>query len=425
VHGISPQNKAWIVELAVVGWWVSPEALGNRPFSTTMSTLLADLRKAPTPKLSSHRVEELDGLRAVAIALVIGHHYPAFAGVLNGPQFGWAGVNVFFVLSGYLITSILIDLKGRRGAYQTFFTRRVRRIFPPYFVVVGVCVALAWFSTRRFDFEMLLLQTTFFRSFVGTCHLLHGLKESIAGSAPVLFGHSHLPGTGVLHPTFLSIALSPTWSVSVEEWFYILWAPVVLTFRRPVVAGIIALSLISTFLFRWLGQLDVLSLYENFFCQIDMLAIGAALALWLPNRNGSTRILVGSGAAATLSLLALLLWLHPSPQNEARGLLSFAVFGLPLISIAAASLIGWLVLHSSEHKAVCRALRLPFAVWIGRRSYTLYLIHLPIYFVINAMLSSTGIPHLAWISASLSLGLSLIAAALSWQIIEAPLLGNG
>ena len=395
-----------------------------------MSIFLADLRKDPPPKL--RRVEELDGLRGAAIALVIGHHYPAFAGVLSGlPQFGWAGVNVFFVLSGYLITTILIDLKGNQHAYRVFFTRRVRRIFPPYFIVLGACIPLAWLTTRHFDFKMLLLQATFFRSFLGSSNLLHGLKESIAGSAPVLFGHSRLPGTGVLHPSFLSVALSPTWSLSVEEWFYILWAPIVLTFRRSVVASIIALSMISTFLFRWLGQLDVLSLYENFFCQTDMLAIGAALALWLRNENWesisrkiSSRRIAGLGIASGTVFAGLLFWLHPSVLNDARDLLPFAVFGLPLISVASASLIGWIVLNASERNHICRILRLPFAVWVGRRSYMLYLVHLPTYYITLAILGSMGVHHLAWTSALASLGLSLFAAAISWEIIEAPLSAN-
>src|SRR5579864_3258892 len=82
---------------------------------------------------TSSRILELDGLRAIAILLVLGCHYPGFARRLHRlPEFGWVGVDIFFALSGYLITTVLLGLRGRRTPYRTFYSRRFIRILPPY-----------------------------------------------------------------------------------------------------------------------------------------------------------------------------------------------------------------------------------------------------------------------------------------------------
>ncbi|HEX5284027.1 MAG TPA: acyltransferase family protein, partial [Bryocella sp.] len=79
------------------------------------------------------RILELDGLRAIAILLVLGCHYPGFANRAKRlPEFGWVGVDIFFALSGYLITTILLGLRGRSAPYRTFYSRRAIRILPPY-----------------------------------------------------------------------------------------------------------------------------------------------------------------------------------------------------------------------------------------------------------------------------------------------------
>src|SRR5208282_5147788 len=96
---------------------------------------------------SSKRIPELDGLRAIAILLVIGCHYEVFARQLWGlPKFGWVGVDIFFVLSGFLITSVLLNLRGQEKPFKTFYARRFRRILPPYIafmiLLYAACAAL-------------------------------------------------------------------------------------------------------------------------------------------------------------------------------------------------------------------------------------------------------------------------------------------
>jgi peptidoglycan/LPS O-acetylase OafA/YrhL len=106
--------------------------------------------EARVPKaFQRNRIHELDGLRAIAILLVIGCHYHWFAARFWGfPKFGWVGVDVFFVLSGYLITTILLRLKGSSQPFRHFYKRRCLRILPPLTLALMRSSQLAcWMET--------------------------------------------------------------------------------------------------------------------------------------------------------------------------------------------------------------------------------------------------------------------------------------
>lgn len=378
-----------------------------------------------------NRIPELDGVRALAIALVIGCHYQAFARQLGGlPEFGWAGVEIFFVLSGYLITTILLGLRGRPHAYRIFYARRVRRIFPPYFITLALAALFSVPFATHFDFRTLLLQAGFLNSFPNSGHILlatlHGLTHH---AAPSLLASPHLPlGQQGADLYKLKDALSHTWSLSVEEWFYILWAPTVLAFGRRGIAWGASAALVLGFLLRWTGGVSGLTWYMNFFCRFDLLGIGALLALWLdhrshlalPRRRAGDRLLAGAALAAVAGLAAILFRIRPFLGREIRDAPLFAAFGTTLIGVAVAGLIAHLI-HSSRGPApLARLFRLPPLVCLGRRSYTIYLAHLPWYWVVCAVLSPAG--RAGWGAAIASLALTLVTAALSWRYIEEPLL---
>src|ERR1700743_2520087 len=103
---------------------------------TQMAATIVPPGSAPAVRANVSRILELDGIRAIAILLVLGCHYAGFATQLGGfPMFGWVGVDIFFALSGYLITTILLGLRGRPAPYRTFYSRRAVRILPPYLAV--------------------------------------------------------------------------------------------------------------------------------------------------------------------------------------------------------------------------------------------------------------------------------------------------
>ena len=97
-----------------------------------MAATLAQSTSGRSERAGTSRILELDGLRALAILFVLGCHYPGFANLAwHIPEFGWIGVDIFFALSGYLITTILLGLRNRVTPYRTFYSRRFIRILPP------------------------------------------------------------------------------------------------------------------------------------------------------------------------------------------------------------------------------------------------------------------------------------------------------
>ena len=195
-----------------------------------------------------------------------------------------------------------------------------------------------------------------------------------------------------------------------------------------MVVAIIGAAIVGAFLFRWLGHSDFLTLYQNFLSQTDMLAIGSALAIWFQIRSRCSSAqkrwvdiaITAAGSVAAILFVALVIWLHPTLQNGPRVFFSFALLGLPLISVVGVSSLAWILRHAGGANPICRVLRLPFAVWIGRRSYMLYLVHLPIYWVIYPVFIAAHLRYVLWVTAICSLAVSLVVIALSWELLESP-----
>jgi len=377
------------------------------------------------------RIPELDGVRAVAVALVIGSHYKASSIVLGElPKFGWAGVEIFFVLSGYLITTILLGLRGRPHAYRTFYARRIRRIFPPYYITVVLAAIFEVATKFHLDVRTLLIEAGFLRSFTRTARIVLATVHTLATHSPnSLLAVPHLAaGLPAIYPYNMKIALIPTWSLSVEEWFYILWAPTALAFGRRGIAWGASIALVVGFLLRWASGVDSLSWYTNFFCQFDLLGIGALLALWLDHRRHMTdgrrrtgdRTLDGFALASIAGLGYILFHIRPFVGLDILGAPLFAAFGTTLVGIAVAGLIAHLIHWSRGRSPLARLFRLPPLTWLGRRSYTIYLAHLPWYWVVWTLLGVSRGP--AWSIDAIALALTILTAALSWRYIEEPLL---
>jgi len=375
------------------------------------------------------RISELDGLRAIAIALVMGCHYRAFANNFGHvTQFGWAGVDIFFVLSGFLITSILLRLKTAATPYRTFYGRRIRRIFPPYYLVLGVVLGLAALSGSAPPHGS-PYYAFFLSSVDGTPGLLHRAGAVLMGRAPMpsLLAIPSLPlnmsGYGAQS---IGECLGHLWSLSVEEWFYVIWAPLVLATSLTATGTALGAITAVALLLRWWGFAGF-SWYFQFATRLDTLAVGAALAIWYSRRGQLSErmrrrgdaIVSAASIAAVLAMAALLLRLRPVLGHEVRDAPLFAAFGTPLIGIATAGAVAWVLRHASSSHPVCRVLRSPPMVYVGTVSYMLYLVHVPLYFAARLLTHDSE-----WLSAGLAIVLSLIAAAISWEYIEAPLLSR-
>lgn len=346
----------------------------------------------------------LDGIRAIAVLSVLLYH----SGVLLVPG-GFLGVDVFFVLSGFLISSLLLQEIERTAAveFKQFYIRRARRLLPALFATLALSAVLVLIFARdaAFQFRHDALASMFYVS--NWWYIVQDLSYFEAmGRPPVL---QHL------------------WSLAVEEQFYLLW-PLALVFLykwrgRPGVGRIaLIVSLVSTFLmalgsFIWNvpGSGDASRLYFGTDTHCMGLLLGAALAtVWRPGALPKKIALPAQiilWAVALLSLFALFSIFHNAGEDAAwlyRGGF-FVVSALTAVIIALAS-----------HPAIGfgKLLAIQPMRYIGERSYGLYLYHWPIFVVTRPGidLPFEGVP--AWI---LRMGLTFGVAELSYRYLEVPI----
>jgi len=302
-------------------------------------------------------IPELQGLRGIAVLAVVFYHcHPRFEHTfLYKPSlWGWAGVNLFFVLSGFLITAILLESRNRPHYFRNFYARRALRIWPVYVLVLLVCYLNApWFIGQP---------------------VLEAFRTA-PWWAYVLFIQN------LFHIT-LPPAIGPTWSLAIEEQYYFLWAPVVRILRAPwMLATLLISCLVAAPIFRmshfaWITPTHSLT-------HIDGIAMGSLLALGLYTLPLSRRTWLTVGLLATPVGLVC--------AGTVAG-------GTAFLDSALTTLFGGAVLSSiastgsggTIHPALSRG---PLAYY-GKISYGLYMTHIGtfVYFGwVDARLNSYGI----------------------------------
>ena len=229
-------------------------------------------RRVQRPSWLPSYIPELQGLRGLAVLGVLFYHsHPRFEHTpfYTASLWGWAGVNLFFVLSGFLITSILLESHNQPHYFRNFYGRRVLRIWPVYVLVLAITYLKAdWF--------------------VGTS--VWAAITTAPWWAYVLFLQN-------LFWLSLPYAIGPTWSLAIEEQYYFIWAPVVRVLRAPgLLATVLAGFLIAAPFFRmshfsWITPTHTLS-------HIDGISMGSLLALGLYTLPLSRRIWLAIGLSA-------------------------------------------------------------------------------------------------------------------------------
>ena len=332
-----------------------------------------------TPMAHPKRLPALDGVRGLAIVAVVAHH--SFHLKLL-----WMGVDLFFILSGFLITSILLREKHRHDLFRRyigyFYERRVRRILPPY--VLTLALAAAVYGTWW----------------------LHWWPYYIAGMN--LMSSTWTPQIDSL----------PLWSLAVEEQFYLVW-PVVVFFlpRRKLVITAVSLIVLAPVL-RYVSQPlfpNPLSLYMLLPFRMDTLATGALFALVWPERSEIAterlaRVMLPVLAVVGFSIFAVYAHLGISTYHPTQ-LASALLFEASLMLMACvfgAALLNWFSAF----------FRLKPLLWLGTISYTVYLVHLMARDVVSRVVGG----RLATVG---GLALTLVYAALSWRYLERPILQLG
>jgi len=335
----------------------------------------------------------LDGLRAVGILTVLAFHVGAFSGtrVLDG---GFLGVQVFFVISGFLITALLLEEHERneRISLGKFYVRRALRLFPALFAAVAVAAIYSTFAPRNqlHDTAHEAVAAVFYWD-----NWFHALRVG--------------PNTILLH----------TWSLSIEEQFYLLWPLLLLLalhFRRSRTRlWLLPLALAAGTV---IGRAAVIAtdshqfnrLYFGTDTRADALLIGCTLALvwargWL---QAAARAFAWLAVPAVV-VLALLMWFATVPGR------SLYLYGLLACSLAAGVLIVNVV--AGRPAPLVRALELPALVFVGKISYGLYLWHYVVFWIVR---DYTG----GWsLAARVPLELAIAAgvAVASYYLLELPI----
>jgi peptidoglycan/LPS O-acetylase OafA/YrhL len=363
-------------------------------------------RVAPArPGPSGRRLAGLDGLRALAIVAVLAFHLdPSW---LPG---GFLGVDVFFVVSGFLITTLLVRERSERGTVDLpgFWSRRARRLLPALLVCVPASVLLARLSEGD---------------------LLVGVGRQVLGAATFTSNWLEIgAGTDYFAATSPQLLMN-LWSLSVEEQFYLLWPLAVLALlaftRRPATRAVVALALAVLSSALMAVRLDTDSptrVYYGTDTHVMGLMLGAALAFAYaaPHRAWTTspwwarhRRQVATAAGATL--LGLMLLGGEDSALTFRG-------GILLASVATAAL----VLYAVERPGRTRSLlELPAVVWVGARSYGIYLWHWPVFLVIGQDLPvAPGAPTYL-LTRVWCVVVTLVVADLSYRLVETPVRRHG
>jgi len=346
----------------------------------------------------------LDGVRAIAVVAVLLFHLPQR--VLPG---GFLGVDVFFVLSGFLITSLLLGEMEttERLRFGAFYARRARRLLPALLAVLAVSsvlvltVARDAAATFRQDVLSALTYTTnWWYIFDERSYF------DVLGRPPLL---QHL------------------WSLGIEEQFYLVW-PAVAYFawkrwgRRGVGVAAIAGALVSTALMAFLAvqgdipaSADTARLYFGADTHAMTVLVGAALAVfWRPGAlprqipHSAQSAVAVTGVGAILALIAIFSWGSEASEWLFRG-------GFLVVALMTALLV-----MAASHPAARFGLLLgnPVMSWLGTRSYGIYLWHWPIFMVTRPDLD---ISLRGWWGAAVSLGLTFGAAEVSYRWLEMPI----
>jgi peptidoglycan/LPS O-acetylase OafA/YrhL len=361
----------------------------------------------------SVRVPALDGLRGVAILLVLLRHSVFgmetssrfLAKVLAAGQLTWSGVDLFFVLSGFLIGGILLDARESPRYFQTFYIRRAYRIFPLY----GVVTAL--FLMRHLPF-----------------HLLPGHFGDVSPLTIPWWSYVTLTQNFWMahNGWYGAVAMAVTWSLAVEEQFY-LTIPLLIRMISPrrllyVLLSVVAGAPLLRIFLRYTLPHGDYACYILMPCRADALCLGVLSAMLVRSARAWNLLLEKRNAlfGLTAVLFAGVAFMTYRGYEQFSSLMTsfgyswLALFYTGCLLIAVSTSTGSGVLRS------------PTLMGLGTLAYCSYLIHLPMIQASRLLLGLRLSPGSAWLAGSvLGVALTLTIAALSWKYFEKPLLRRG
>ena len=330
---------------------------------------------------------EIDGLRALAVIPVVLFH--TGVEIFSG---GFVGVDVFFVISGYLITTLLIeDIENKKFSIINFYERRARRILPAFFFMVFSCLIIGWFILTPYFYRD-LFQTSFAISIFSSNVLLFiksGYFDSVSQLKPFLH----------------------TWSLAVEEQYYILFPILLIMFwklgKNATLFFLSVLFIISLLLSEWLLNYDSKANFYLLPSRAWELLAGSIAAFIAQKRSiKKNNILALVGLSAIFFSIFLYDEKTPSP--------SFYTV-IPVLGVVL------LILFGSRETLVARFLGAKPLVWIGLLSYSIYLWHQPLLsFLRHSVLGEPS--NFQYLFTNI---LIILVSYFSWKYIERPFRNKG
>jgi peptidoglycan/LPS O-acetylase OafA/YrhL len=385
----------------------APPHCGNSEMSETRSGTAAGIESRP-----SERIRALDGVRGLAILLVLLFHFSSYGHGLPPASIAvdrmfqvltrscWVGVDLFFVLSGFLITRVLYDSKASTHYFRNFYARRVLRIFPLYY---GALVLF----------------------FLVLPRLVPESNGIGARPSEAFWYWTYLSNIRIARDGWQYDALGHFWSLAVEEQFYLGWPVVILFFRRTTLIRIclccIGGSLVARVALILAGYQP--AAYVLTPARMDALAVGAVLALIA---RGPARLTgIGRWASPAAALLGLLLgaifvW--------RRGMFAYdpvvSTLGLTLLACLFGTVLV-LALTASRQQLLGRIFSSSVLCFFGRYSYALYVFHHPILFFKSGLLPLGWVPTVfgslllkMLVFVMTATALSIVLALMSWHLYE-------
>lgn len=379
---------------------------------------------APRPApAAGQRIPELDGVRGIAILMVVVYHFGRYTPVHHNRLHavfqglmgtGWAGVDLFFVLSGCLITGILLDAKPSPDYFRSFYMRRVLRILPLYYLSVFAFFCVVLPAGAALWPEQGLLQAW--------------RQEAHSEAAWFWF---HLSNWRSALGHFAYAPVGHFWSLAIEEQFYLVWPLVVLIFDDAGLLIFCALAIACSAGLRNLPWAQAVQarhmefLYRLTPFRIEPLAFGAAIAVaaryqrW---RALARRVAWAPLAAGALVVAAIVF----STGTSAYSTPAMTRYGYTALALVFASVVALAVIHSGSPAAAARFLRNPVLLRFGMYSYAMYVLHAPLGLFLPAWMGERvrlgDGAAAALLSIAIGLAFTYAAAALSWRFIERPFL---
>jgi peptidoglycan/LPS O-acetylase OafA/YrhL len=324
------------------------------------------------------RLARLDGIRAIAIILVVLHH----AGWLS---IGWAGVDLFFVLSGYLITQILLRSRDSSDYWTSFYQKRTRRILPP---LVPVLILGILFTPN-----------------IGAWN-----------SLGYIFFLGNLVVANIVNEPLLGV----TWSLAVEEHFYVIWPYLVKKCSRQMMFRVCIVLLAAEPVLRAIASshMSGKAIYVLTPFRLDGLAAGSLLALLSSNLKTLT-VLKRVSPWLTFAAMAVYGVLAVSLRSTFRHLTQDMLYnsvGYSLLALIAFGAVTYTLLY--EQSIVCKFLSLRPMAELGKMSYGLYLYHMFAFVIAGKLLHTQSHSKIAL----LAIPMALVASWASYQYYEKPIM---